>query len=287
MVAAKPDCTKQRFGRLVVLGKAEIAPDRSGRRRRLWELRCDCGKIIKIPRDAFDSKKPKQISCGCAKRERWLQMRHASAIDITKQRFGSLVAIAPTGTQYLKRPLWTLRCDCGAIVFSTVSILKDGRRKSCGDKSKHPEHGLHYPPAPTPYPAEAGAIAAKYLHLAIARPHWQSVDQATEDYRIERLLRSAWILVYRRSLGEQFDDRKERQYIAKSLRFCQRTIDRRRRSGGLSYNRKQSIVGAIGSKMTDSTSFEAVAKAETHPGSLLSTPTIDRTSPKKHRFRRC
>lgn len=64
---AKPDCAGQRFGMLVVLGKGGRVPDRNSTRQ-LWQMQCDCGKVIEIPRGAFEIKG--QVSCGCKRHSR-------------------------------------------------------------------------------------------------------------------------------------------------------------------------------------------------------------------------
>lgn len=285
MATAKPDCTAQKFGSLTVLGKAEIIKDKSGRSRQLWELKCDCGKIVKRPRDSFDRVDRRSVSCGCAKRQRMRELGRKNLIDISGQRFGSLVAIELSlSVRHYDRPAWKLRCDCGGIVFWNSRRLKSGCYLNCGNRRKHPENWLHYPLAPDPFPAEAGVIVAKYLHLV--RSRYSVVDSAIEDSKLDKLLRAAWIICYRRRSGEILSEQYERRFILKHLRYCSIDVFWMRKiesSGGFLYNRCNQIK-QIGSTMTDLTSnFEVVnPQGETQPELICSNRPV-----RKAKFRRC
>ena len=63
-------------------------------------------------------------------------------LDLTGQRFGKLLVIAPT-LSYGK-PAWTCKCDCGKFMITSLGNLRSGNTKSCGcgrDVS-HLKHGL-------------------------------------------------------------------------------------------------------------------------------------------------
>lgn len=54
-------------------------------------------------------------------------------IDITGQRFGSLVALNPESHAPSNRSKrWRCRCDCGRFVIKLGYSLRSGRTKSCG-----------------------------------------------------------------------------------------------------------------------------------------------------------
>lgn len=54
-------------------------------------------------------------------------------IDITGQRFGSLVALRPTEKRDSTRGvIWLCRCDCGMEVEVRANCLKRGETRSCG-----------------------------------------------------------------------------------------------------------------------------------------------------------
>ncbi len=114
------DVTGQRFGTLTALRRV-------GTR---WVFRCDCGgeRTAMLGYIRFDMKRGRMVSCAkCCVR--------SSPEDMTGQRFGLLVAVAPTrdaNGQYA----WVWRCDCGrervAQVYDVRSPAKPGIVVSCG-----------------------------------------------------------------------------------------------------------------------------------------------------------
>ena len=71
------------------------------------------------------------------------------AIDLTKQRFGRLVAIEPTENRGADRSIiWRCQCDCGAKCFVSSSHLQSGHTQSCSClrrekiKASRIKHGL-------------------------------------------------------------------------------------------------------------------------------------------------
>ena len=54
--------------------------------------------------------------------------------DLTGQRFGRLVAVAPTDKKQGKSRsvVWLCRCDCGQMTEATQNALQQGTRVSCG-----------------------------------------------------------------------------------------------------------------------------------------------------------
>lgn len=55
-----------------------------------------------------------------------------TAIDITGQRFGRLVALRPTDRRHNGSIVWECQCDCGKTAFVKGYSLKKGYTKSCG-----------------------------------------------------------------------------------------------------------------------------------------------------------
>lgn len=62
------DLKGEKFGRLLVLERAESYIEPSGRKRTMWKCLCDCGKITIV--QASSLKAQTVHSCGCAKTER-------------------------------------------------------------------------------------------------------------------------------------------------------------------------------------------------------------------------
>ena len=53
-------------------------------------------------------------------------------LDLTKQRFGSLVAIDYAGNNKCRGAMWNCQCDCGKLVVVRSASLRSGRTRSCG-----------------------------------------------------------------------------------------------------------------------------------------------------------
>lgn len=69
----------------------------------IWKCRCDCGKIVYKSTSYLS--KDRMCSCGCYAKIQHKKQRR----DISEQRFGSLVAMEPTGkseekTKTLQKP---------------------------------------------------------------------------------------------------------------------------------------------------------------------------------------
>ena len=111
------DITGHKFGRILVLGRAE-----SVRGIAAWNTVCDCGtqKIIL----GTTLRSGEAVSCGCYRKE---AQRRAVFKDLTGKRFGRLVVTSFAGS---KR--WQVRCECGLVkdVYSTSLI--SGKTRSCG-----------------------------------------------------------------------------------------------------------------------------------------------------------
>lgn len=62
------DLKGQKFGKLLVLERAESNIEPSGRKRTMWKCLCDCGQVTIV--QACSLKSQSVRSCGCAKSER-------------------------------------------------------------------------------------------------------------------------------------------------------------------------------------------------------------------------
>lgn len=129
------DLTNQRFGRLLVLKRAEN--DAYGSTR--WWCQCDCGSKPKaITAKRLRAKNNPTRSCGCVVKEK-AQLR---VEDLTNQVFGALTAkeyIPGSGRKPGERKpgMWKCMCDCGEIVMKKPQQLKtvgleSSYRSSCG-----------------------------------------------------------------------------------------------------------------------------------------------------------
>ena len=55
-----------------------------------------------------------------------------AALELTQQRFGRLVAIAPAGVDRHRNRLWVWHCDCGKQITRPASAMRKGVQVSCG-----------------------------------------------------------------------------------------------------------------------------------------------------------
>lgn len=266
----KPDIAGQRFGFLTVLGKGESIIS-ANKVRQLWNLQCDCGRIISKPRGDFDrNNRTGQTSCGC-RRKLGLIDNKRRPHDLTGQIFGSLTAIALCGTKHQGKPGWLMQCACGnqrVLSFSRLrSMQYYGLHINCGDREKHLERWLTYPPVPSPYPEDAGKLLVEYLYLTtINCGVWDEeyVHSQVEDLKRDRLIRACWILSYRRSQGEVFTEKHEKAFLYKHLQYCSVDIfwqNKLEEHGGILYDNNANIKKKLGNAMTDLT--------------LLDYPTIE------------
>lgn len=76
------DLTGQRFGRLVVVRRAQNATRKSGRPRVMWECLCDCGNATYVTPDNL--KRGAQVSCGCHSKEHNRALRTTHGLSNTR-----------------------------------------------------------------------------------------------------------------------------------------------------------------------------------------------------------
>lgn len=115
------DLTGQRFGRLVVIERAENYVSPRGIHQTRWICKCDCGKTtIKTTSRLADSARKK--CCEQCSREK----------NLSGLRFGKLIVIADFGKKTENGIYWTCLCDCGTIVDVLSNSLVQGGTRSCG-----------------------------------------------------------------------------------------------------------------------------------------------------------
>lgn len=120
------DLTGQRFGRLLVLERAENQFSPKGQQRTMWKCKCDCGNVVE--RSAPNLKNAKHPSCGCWKNEITSKTKLK---DLTGQRFGRLTVLRRNDDG--KQPIrWVCKCDCGKEVIVIGNNLVRGHTTSCG-----------------------------------------------------------------------------------------------------------------------------------------------------------
>lgn len=117
------DLTGQRFGKLVVLERAENHVRSNGQIDVQWRCLCDCGnERICV---GTELKRGGITSCGCNKYEK--------SVGLEGQRFGKLVAIEmiPADEEH-HETRYLCQCDCGNQITVRSAILKNGTKTHCG-----------------------------------------------------------------------------------------------------------------------------------------------------------
>lgn len=121
-----------KFGELTVLEKAE-APNQRGVH---WRCRCSCGTECVISGTMLVNGRKTRCSSN-------LHQKRYAFSDVTGQRFGSLVALAPAGYNDKRGSVvWRCRCDCGNEVDVSYNNLQYSNQKSCGCQKKEHEQKL-------------------------------------------------------------------------------------------------------------------------------------------------
>ena len=124
------DLTGQRFGRLVVLERAE----NNNYGQAQWLCLCDCGnkKII----NGGSLRKGATKSCGCIAKEKLKKYNDANKLkNEIGNIYGYLTVISRNeDPQYAKdgRAMWNCQCKCGNIYVTSGKLLREGKVTSCG-----------------------------------------------------------------------------------------------------------------------------------------------------------
>lgn len=120
------DITGQRFGRLVVIEKTEIKPNKGV----YWKCKCDCGNVVE--KLGCDLRSGNTKSCGCITKENLKKYSEKKMLDLGGKRFGKLTVVKSTNKKDGSNYIWECKCDCGNTLFVRGTSLVDGNTTSCG-----------------------------------------------------------------------------------------------------------------------------------------------------------
>jgi hypothetical protein len=126
---AAPDLMGNRFGRLVVLKRAEP----TSRGETVWLCKCDCGKEHKARAGNLQCGQTR--SCGCLARDGVAERNRAGLHDLAGRRFGRAVVVEMASRRNVgkaSRTRWRCRCDCGKTFVTLAQHLANGDTQSCG-----------------------------------------------------------------------------------------------------------------------------------------------------------
>lgn len=125
------DLIGQRFGRLVVMEKAETERKPSGQSKTMWFCKCDCGNETIV--QASNLKNGNTRSCGCYKKER---ISETQVKNLIGKKFNNLLVIkkvfAPENTKDKSSAYWLCKCDCGKEKIVSSQHLIKGYVICCG-----------------------------------------------------------------------------------------------------------------------------------------------------------
>lgn len=129
------DLCGQKFGKLIVIERAQDFIQDNGRKRTQFLCKCECGNTT-IAR-AENLKNGNTKSCGCLVKEKCSKLgkqnKDKSIINLVGQKFNKLEVIKITNKRSKNREvIYLCRCDCGNEVEIRSSSLSSGNSKSCG-----------------------------------------------------------------------------------------------------------------------------------------------------------
>ena len=118
------DLTGQRFGKLMVVSRADDYIKPNGNKIIQWRCVCDCGNEVVVRGEYLRSGHTK--SCGCLTSE-----------NLVGMKFGRLTVMDRESPKSKKaKGLWVCKCECGNVIKVNTSDLKSGNTTSCGCKRK-------------------------------------------------------------------------------------------------------------------------------------------------------
>lgn len=121
------DLTGQKFGRLMVIKRAENHITPGGSVKIVWLCKCDCGTEKNIEGSILKS--GRTLSCGCLAREK-TSIRNRK--DLLGKTFGYLTVESYVKQSKYRTAIWKCKCKCGNTTNVTSTNLLSGHTKSCG-----------------------------------------------------------------------------------------------------------------------------------------------------------
>lgn len=121
------DLVNLRFGKLVVLERAENSKDR----RRRYLCKCDCGRSIIVKAKYLNNGDTR--SCGCYKNmENYRMNNYKEASKKIGEKYGKLQIVDIVLNKERGKYLMVCSCDCGSISLKCYTKMRQGKTVSCG-----------------------------------------------------------------------------------------------------------------------------------------------------------
>lgn len=121
------DITDERFGFVTALEEVEPEILKSGKKKRRYKCRCDCGNIFITRMESLRA--GKTTSCGCKRKEK---IHDVKMKDISNMTFGRLTALQYLTSDKQGKAQWLCICSCGNYCTVGSDSLVSGITKSCG-----------------------------------------------------------------------------------------------------------------------------------------------------------
>lgn len=120
----------QRFNRWTVVREVASRRSLSGKPRRRFLCRCDCGNEVVVLLESLRAGQTQ--SCGCYKKEQF-----DATVSLEGQRFNRLLVLKeapkpPRAKLQGRGRYWECLCDCGNRTVVLATSLRAGKSQSCG-----------------------------------------------------------------------------------------------------------------------------------------------------------
>lgn len=124
----------KRFGKWLVIERAESKKYDTNSTHSMWLCQCDCGSKPKIigQQGLLDSRSTSCCGFVSAQFKKGHKPKPKLRPNFIGRKFGSLTVVRPAGKNKFDAYLWLCRCDCGQEVVKISTRLKAGRTTTCG-----------------------------------------------------------------------------------------------------------------------------------------------------------
>jgi len=93
----------------------------------IYKCKCDCGNEIEVRSSNLKG----QISCGKC------QLSKRNKVDLSGKQYQYFKVISLSNVKNKDRFCWECLCGCGKTFYATTQFIVDGKKSSCGCKTKY------------------------------------------------------------------------------------------------------------------------------------------------------
>lgn len=128
-----------KIGKVVVIRQLNYTIDSDGRKREIFECKCECGNILSIRGDLLKYQKRDFCCKGCLLKKK----KETNTENLLGLKFGDLLVIEENNKTSDDRVSWICRCICGNTLVVRAASLKIGKKTrctNCSNKIKSRDH---------------------------------------------------------------------------------------------------------------------------------------------------